>query len=97
MFAIFCRMRQETKHLTRTYATLESNQKTYYGPVTFDPTHPEMNVDFSTMTTIEKNQAACFDTSRERSASNIDQCTCATLPTRSCQERQSIYNSINST
>ena len=96
---IYFRLHQETKHLSKTYASLESNQKAYYRPVNFDVTQPEMNFDFSTLNTQEKNQSGRFNVSEGQNAPRFDQCTCATLPARACNsdERETIYNSIKST
>ena len=91
-------MRQETKHLTRTYATLDGNSQAYYRPVTYDPNNPGMTFDPSIQGTIVKNQTGSWDMSRDHVPSHHEQCACATLPVRSNngEERQSIYNSINS-
>ena len=65
---LFFRMRQETKHLTKTYSTMDRNSQTYYRPVNFDPQNQG---------TIMKDGS--WDMSRDHVISYPEQCTCATL------------------
>ena len=92
-FVLFFRMRQETKHLTKTYSTMDRNSQTYYRPVNFDPNNPGMTLDpMDQAGTINKD--GIWDKPRDHVTSYPEQCTCGTLPG---EERQSIYNSIKST
>jgi hypothetical protein len=89
-------MRQETKYISKSYATLDGQSQTYYRAVNYDPATPGMTFDQGTMI---KNPQESWDAPRNQKTSYPDQCTCATLPARANNgdERQSIYNSIKST
>ena len=93
------RMRQETKHLSKNYSTMERNSQTYYRPVNFDPANPGMTIDLVNQGNYRNQTLESWDASRGRMTSHDEQCTCATLPARQVngEETQGIYNSIKST
>ena len=85
-------MRQQTKHMTKTYASIGRDGLTGYGPINFDSSIPG---------TLNKHPMELWDASRDQTMAYPDQCTCTTLPINAgpqqADERQSIYNSIKST
>ena len=96
LYVFFFRIRQETKHLNRTYSTMEKDPLAYYRPVT---------IHQSTVNGTDWNNTLPPDL-RQQITSYPDQCTCATLQMRAGEdgnhingditERQDIYNSIKS-
>ena len=93
MLIVF-RMRQETKHLVKTYTSIENDPTAYYKAINSYPA----NLDPSGGNIMKKNQTGGLDMTHDCQASYPDQCTCATLPTRyPSGDRQSIYNYIQST
>ena len=82
-------MRQETKHLMKTYATIEGNVQVSYGPV---------DLSIRDQAAVDKSMVGTWDCSRDPMMSYPEECTCASLPSQagSKSERQSLYSSIKS-
>ena len=86
---LFDRMRQETKHMMKTYATIGKNTQVSYGPI---------DICLRDQATLDKHMVGTWDPSHDQMMSYPEGCTCASQPSQaeSKNERQSLYSSIKS-